>query len=90
MRMSGDLGGKTVLYMLDALICAYGRYNVNLESARDNDCLGEMEDLGVRITQALLEDYNMTGDEALELYNLRTRREYTIQMHSRLQELGLE
>lgn len=75
---------------LDALICAFGRYNVNLESARENDCLGEMEDLGGRITQALLEDYDMTGDEALELYNLRTRREYTIQMHSRLRALGLE
>ncbi len=75
---------------VDALICAYGRYDENRESAREYECLGELEDLGAKIGKSLLEDYNITGEEALSLYNLRTRREYTQELRKLLRELGLE
>ena len=75
---------------LDALICSYGRYQRNREQAIESECLAELETMGSKIITALLGDYEMTGSEALELYQLKTRKEYTIQLHYKLQELGLE
>ena len=40
--------------------------------------------------KALLTDYDMTGEEALELYQIKKRDDYSIQLHKKLQELGLE
>ena len=75
---------------LDALICSYGRYQRNRDKAIESECLAELETMGSKIITALLGDYEMTGPEALELYQLKTRKEYTIQLHYKLQELGLE
>lgn len=75
---------------LDALVCSYGRYQRNREQAIESECLAELETMGSKIITALLGDYEMTGPEALELYQLKTRKEYTIQLHYKLQELGLE
>ena len=49
-----------------------------------------MEILGCKIIKALLEDYDMTGEEALSLYGQRPRRDYTVEMHKQLKKLGLE
>lgn len=75
---------------LDALVCAYGRYNLNMENAKEYECVAEMEILGGKIIKALLEDYDMTGEEALSLYGQRPRRDYTVEMHKQLKKLGLE
>lgn len=75
---------------LDALICSYGRYQRNRDKAIESECLAELETMGSKIVTALLGEYEMTGSEALELYQLKTRKEYTIQLHYKLQELGLE
>ena len=50
----------------------------------------EYEQLGGKIIKALLEDYDMTGEEALQMYNAKNRKEYTLQLHAKLKALGLE
>lgn len=75
---------------LDNLICAYGRYNGNKQAAEDANCGAEYEQLGGKIIKSLLEDYDMTGEEALELYNSKNRKEYTLKLHAKLKVLGLE
>ena len=75
---------------LDNLICAYGRYNLNKQKAEEADCNVEYEQLGGKIIKSLLEDYDMTGDEALKMYGAKNRKEYTLQLHAKLKALGLE
>jgi hypothetical protein len=78
------------LSSLDKLVCAAGRYNLNLEDAASYGCLTELESLGNQISDALSEKYQMTMDEAIEIYNQRTRTEYSVLLHRKLSELGLE
>lgn len=75
---------------LDNLICAYGRYDLNKQKAQDYNCSVEYEQLGGKIIKSLLEDYDMTGEEALQMYNAKNRKEYTLQLHAKLKALGLE
>lgn len=75
---------------LDSLVCAYGRYDLNKKYAKEYDCETELEQLGGKIVKALLTDYDMTGEEALEMYQIKKRDDYSIQLHKKLQELGLE
>lgn len=75
---------------LDNLICAYGRYDLNKQKAEDANCSVEYGQLGGKIIKALLEDYDMTGEEALQMYNAKNRKEYTLQLHAKLKALGLE
>lgn len=75
---------------LDALVCAYGRYDLNKESARKYECMAELEILGSKVIKSLLEDYNMTGQEALEMYRSRTRKQYTLLLYEKCESLGLE
>lgn len=75
---------------LDALICAYGRYDMNRDKAKEYECLGEYEVLGSKVIRSLLEDYDMTGKEALAIYSARTRKEYTLRLNEKCESLGLE
>lgn len=75
---------------LDALICAYGRYEMNRDSAKEFECLGEYEILGSKVIRSLLQDFEMTGNEALEIYGARSRKEYTLRLKEKCESLGLE
>lgn len=75
---------------LDALICAYGRYSINQANAAAYGCENEMEQLAGKIIKALLSDYDMTGEDAMTLYNETDRDDYTLKLHEKLQQLGLE
>jgi hypothetical protein len=75
---------------LDSLICSAGRYDLNRESAIEYGCQKELDLLGGKIESALTEGYGMSMDEAIEMYNQRNRTEYTILVHRKLKELGLE
>lgn len=75
---------------LDALVCAYGRYEMNREKAKEYECLGEYEVLGSKVIRSLLEDYDMTGNEALAIYSARTRKEYTLRLNEKCRSLGWE
>lgn len=75
---------------LDNLVCAYGRYDLNKEKAKETDCEKEYEAIGGKIIKALLEEYDMTGDEALDIYQAKNRKEYTLKLKAKLKSLGLE
>ena len=51
--------------------------------------LGKDFIIGGKIIKALLKDYDMTGDEALDIYQTRKRDDYTVKLHQKLKELGL-
>jgi hypothetical protein len=78
------------LSALDSLICAAGRYDLNQENAASYGCVMELEDLGSRISNVLSENYGMTMEEAVEIYNQRNRTEYSVIIHRKLIDLGLE
>lgn len=75
---------------LDNLICAYGRYELNKQKAEEAGCSVEYEAIGGKIIKSLLEDYDMTGEEALQMYQSKNRKEYTLKLHEKLKALGLE
>jgi chemotaxis protein histidine kinase CheA len=75
---------------LDSLVCAYGRYDLNKEYAQEYDCEKELENIGGKIVQALLKEYDMTGEEALEIYNQKKRDNYTLLLRQKLRDLGME
>ena len=71
---------------LDSLVCAYGRYQVNLPYAKEYDCEPQMEALKKKILKALKKDFSMTEKEAAELYRIKNRDDYTIQLREKLGE----
>lgn len=83
--------GKTA-EALDCLISAAGRCELNEENTLTFNCAGEMGILKDGIKAELQEEFNMTYEEAIELYGLteRNRDEYTIALHKVMDELGIE
>ncbi len=77
---------------LDCLISAAGRVEVNVDNTLTFDCEGEMTILKEGIIADLKEDYQMTYEEALELYELteRDRDAYTIALREVMDRLGIE
>lgn len=75
---------------LDSLICAYGRYDLNRQKMEETTDSVQYEQIGGKIIKALLEDYDMTGEEALQIYQAKNRKEYTMQLYAKLKALGLE
>lgn len=74
----------------DSLVCAYGRCDVNRKYADEYDCEKELEEMSGKILKILLKEYDMTGEEALELYQIKNRDEYTVELLKKLKELGIE
>ena len=74
---------------LDSLICAAGRVEINEDGAEVYECLGQMEILKKEVSNELEQKYDMTYEEALEIYHLKDRDEYTIALYEKLEELGL-
>lgn len=75
---------------IDSLVCAAGRHNLNLETARELGCEAEMEGIRAVVVAALDTEYHMTYEEALEIYNQRNRTEYSVLLYRKIKELGLE
>ncbi len=84
-----DNSGKQDL-AFDSLVCAYGRCDVNRKYADEYDCERELEEMSGKILKILLKEYDMTGEETLELYQIKNRDEYTVQLLKKLKELGIE
>ena len=74
----------------DSLICAAGRCYINEEDADIFGCLGQLEILKTSVSNELEEKYGMTYEEALEMYKIRHRDDYTIALYKKLTELGIE
>lgn len=77
---------------LDSLICAAGRCEVNDDNTLMFDCAGEMGIMKAGITAELSEQFGMSYEEAIELYEMteRNRDEYTIALRKIMDELGIE
>ena len=73
----------------DSLICAAGRCYINEESADVYGCGGVFGDLKVEVSNEL-KKYQMTYDEAIEMYTIRHRDDYTIALYKKLTELGID
>lgn len=75
---------------LDSLICAAGRCYINEEEADVFGCLGQLEILRTSVSNELEEKYNMTYEEAIEMYTIRHRDDYTLALYKKLSELGIK
>lgn len=74
----------------DSLICAAGRCYANKEDAERYGCLGQLEILKKTVSNELEGKYHMTYEEAIELYTMRFRDDYTVALYKKLTELGIE
>ena len=74
----------------DSLICAAGRCYANKEDAECYGCLGQLEILKKTVSNELEEKYHMTYEEAVELYTIRFRDDYTVALYKKLTELGIK
>ena len=57
---------------------------MNKQNEKKAGCSDEMKKLVKKIKKALLEDFKMTGEEALELYQTKDRDEYTVKLYERM------
>ncbi len=74
----------------DSLICAAGRCELNAAEADVFECLGQLEILKKNVSNELEQKYGMSYEEALEMYSIRDRDDYTIALYKKLTELGIE
>jgi len=74
----------------DSLICAAGRCYINEDNADVYGCLGQLETLKRTVSNELEQKYNMTYEEAIEMYTIRDRDDYTIALYKKLTELGID
>ena len=75
---------------LDSLICAAGRCKLNEPEADVYECLGQLEILKKNVSNELEQKYGMSYEEALKMYSIRDRDDYTIALYKKLTELGIE
>ena len=69
----------------DALVCAYGRYDLNKDRAEEYNCSKELDALADKIKKALKKEYKMSGKDALTIYNAKNREAYTRLLQERIQ-----
>lgn len=74
---------------LDSIVCAAGRYDINYNYAREWECTEELDKLRDKIEKILSEQYKMSFDDALEIYNMKDREDYSQALLVKLKELGL-
>ena len=76
---------------LDSLISAAGRVAINEDNTLTFNCVDEMNMLKNQITKELEDGFNMTYEEALDLYSLteRDRAEYTRELYKIYKKLGI-
>lgn len=75
---------------LNALINAAGRCETNAEDAAAYECEGYLNTIKNEVINELRERYGMTYEEAMEMYKIRKRDDYTIALHEKIKELGLK
>ena len=77
-------------WAFDSLICAAGRCYINEANADVFGCLGQLETLKRTVSNELEQKYDMTYEEAIDMYSHRDRDDYTIALYKKLTELGIE
>ncbi len=74
---------------LDMLIRVVGRYHDNLEEGTALEIVPLMEQLRVQAEEILLKEYGITYEEATTLYNMTSRKKYSVELIKILREVGL-
>ena len=75
---------------LDSLIRGIGRYDKFYEQAEKYDILIEYNKLEEQIEQVLNAQFAVTADQARELYAIRQRDKYSLEIQKILDKLGLQ
>ena len=74
----------------DSLVCAAGRCAVNVENAKEYGCELQLEQLKNIISDTLSSQYGLSYDDAIALYNIDDRDDYTLALTQKLNELGIK
>lgn len=74
----------------DSLVCAAGRCAVNTENAKEYGCEQQLEQLKNIISDTLSSQYGLSYDDAIALYNIDDRDDYTLALTQKLNELGIK
>lgn len=74
---------------LNALICGVGRYDKNIEEAISLGIVAEYDGMMEELTGYLSTGYNVTVDQARELYAIRDKEEFTYAVYDIIDGLGL-
>lgn len=74
----------------DSLVCAAGRCAVNAENAKEYGCELQLEQLKTIISDTLSSQYGLSYDDAIALYNIDDRDDYTLALTQKLNELGIK
>lgn len=75
---------------LDALISVIGRYDINYEDAETYGCTVELALIEKDAEDALMEHFGVTAEQAREMYGLRDREDYSLEVYKIIYSLGLE
>lgn len=75
---------------LDSLICAIGRFDINYPNAELYNCTVELKLVEQEVENSLTAQFGLTADQARELYAIRSREDYSIEVYKIIQNLGLE
>lgn len=74
---------------VDSLVCVIGRYNQNIEKAEELGAKDQMDQVRALAAEKMAE-YGLSEEDASKLYRIRTRSSYSVELHKKLQELGIE
>ncbi len=74
---------------LSALVLGVGRYDKNAHEAAATGAAVEYDNMLESIKKALKKQYHVTLDEARELYAIREKEDFTLEIYKIIDELGL-
>lgn len=74
---------------LDALIRGIGRYDAKLSTAKKYGLEKQLNVIEVQIEEALDAQFDLTAEDARELYSIKKRKDYSVQIHKIIQELNI-
>jgi hypothetical protein len=74
---------------LDSLVRALGRSDLHMTEAEEWDVTAQMNTLVDEIEKQLMDQFNVTPEQARELYDIDDREEYSLALDEVLTDLGL-
>ncbi len=77
-------------FALDSLLKGLGRYEKFKDDASEYGIADEYDAYGQQIIDELSSSYNLSYDEAMNIYNQKNRHYYTVELRKVLIKLGLE
>ncbi len=77
-------------FALDSLLKGLGRYEKFKDDASEYGIADEYDSYGQQIIDELSSSYNLSYDEAMNIYNQKNRHYYTVELRKVLIKLGLE